>query len=266
MSNVIAQTIYLRSGVCYSPFSCLSSWLPVQAMWLSSRPKDWHWHHLKVPSPQSTPPSRLIHTLLSMTDATHPTLLFLQSLRLSRYFTLSLRDFSTLSVTRTHSLPIKTSNMFGSSSVMRPWSGSVMEVPRNAEIRKRLTRILQLPVHEEPNTDKTCADGVHMIMVGGVRIPILIMELKRELGDGGCDPTTQAAIAMRRSWIQQDVSLFMSCLVLFSQSLYAHSELKSAISVAALLWCWLVEGLGWVSWVACLWIGSLFSGWLPWCG
>ena len=109
------------------------------------------------------------------------------------------------------------------------------EVLRNAEIRKRLSRILQLPVDEEPNTDKTSADGVHMIEVGDVRIPLLIVELKRELGDGGCDPTTQAGIAMRRSWIQQDVSLFMSRLVLFSQSLYAHSELKSAISVAALL-------------------------------
>ena len=43
--------------------------------------------------------------------------------------------------------------------------GSVLEVPRNAEIRKRLTRILQLPDHEEPNTDKTSGDGVHMITV-----------------------------------------------------------------------------------------------------
>lgn len=113
--------------------------------------------------------------------------------------------------------------------------GSVLEVPRNAEIRKRLTRILGLPVHEEPNTDKTSADGVHMIMVGDVRIPLLIVELKRELGEGGCDPTTQVGISMRRSWIQQDVSLFMSHLFLFSRSLYAHSELKSAIGAAALL-------------------------------
>lgn len=109
------------------------------------------------------------------------------------------------------------------------------EVPRNAEIRTRLTRILELPVHEEPNTDRTCADGVHMIKVGDVRIPLLIMELKRELGEGGCDPSTQVGITMRRSWIQGDVSLFMSLLVLFSQSLYAHSELQSAIGAAALL-------------------------------
>lgn len=109
------------------------------------------------------------------------------------------------------------------------------EVPRNAEIRKKLTRILGLPVHEEPNTDRTCADGVHMIKVGDVRIPLLIMELKRELGEGGCDPSTQVGITMRRSWIQEDVSLFMSLLVLFSQSLYAHSELQSAIGAAALL-------------------------------
>lgn len=111
----------------------------------------------------------------------------------------------------------------------------VLEVPRNAEIRQHLTRILQVPIHEEPNTDRTSADGVHMIMVGDVRIPLLIAELKRELGDGGCDPTTQVGLTMRRSWLQEDVSLFMSRLVLFSQSLYAHSELKSAIGAAALL-------------------------------
>ena len=109
------------------------------------------------------------------------------------------------------------------------------EIARNAEIRKILSRILQLPVHEEPNTDRTSADGVHVLVVGDVRIPLLIMELKRELGEGGCDPSTQAGITMRRSWIQEDVSLFMSLLVLFSQSLYAHSELKSAIGAVALL-------------------------------
>lgn len=87
--------------------------------------------------------------------------------------------------------------------------GMVLEEPRNAVIRKKLRKILQLPVHEEPNTDRTSADGVHMISVGDVRIPLLIVELKRELGDGGCDPTTQAGITMRRSWIQSDVSVYM---------------------------------------------------------
>ena len=50
---------------------------------------------------------------------------------------------------------------------------SVREVPRNAEICKRLPRILQLPVHEEPNTDKTSADGVHMIKGGSRTYPSL---------------------------------------------------------------------------------------------
>ena len=119
---MIPQAIYLKSGVRYGSFSCPSSWLPVQAMRLSSRPKDWH--HLEVPSPQSTPQSRLIHTLQSTTDATHPTLCFLQQLRLSRYFILSLRDFSTLFVTRKYNPPIKTSNMFENFSVMRLWSAT----------------------------------------------------------------------------------------------------------------------------------------------
>ncbi|KAF8801737.1 hypothetical protein BYT27DRAFT_7215855 [Phlegmacium glaucopus] len=42
-----------------------------------------------------------------------------------------------------------------------------------------------------------------MIMVGNIHIPLLTVELKRELGDGGCAPTTQAGITLRQSWIQK---------------------------------------------------------------
>ena len=72
----------------------------------------------------------------------------------------------------------------------------------NEGLRKRLRRILQAEVHVEPNDDRTEADGVITLQIGDDRIKFLILELKRELGEGGCDPTTQAGLSMKRSWIE----------------------------------------------------------------
>ena len=43
------------------------------------------------------------------------------------------------------------------------------------------------------------------------RLSFLILERKRSLGEGGCDPTIQASISMRQGWIQKQVSLSL-CL------------------------------------------------------
>jgi hypothetical protein len=76
----------------------------------------------------------------------------------------------------------------------------------NEGLRGRLRRILQLDVHVEPNLDATSADGVITLQVGDARIAFLILELKRELGEGGCDPSLQAGLSMKRSWINPSVS------------------------------------------------------------
>ena len=75
----------------------------------------------------------------------------------------------------------------------------------NEGLRKRLRRILQAGVHVEPNNDGTKADGVITLQIGDERIVFLILELKRELGEGGCDPTTQAGLSLKRSWIEHTV-------------------------------------------------------------
>ena len=75
----------------------------------------------------------------------------------------------------------------------------------NQGLRMRLRRILQAEVHVEPNDDGTKADGVITLQIGDGRIMYLILELKRELGEGGCDPTTQAGLSMKRSWIEPSV-------------------------------------------------------------
>ena len=51
----------------------------------------------------------------------------------------------------------------------------------------------------------TKADGVITLQIGDDRIVFLIIELKRELGEGGCDPATQAGLSMRRTWIELSV-------------------------------------------------------------
>lgn len=81
------------------------------------------------------------------------------------------------------------------------------ESDRAQQYRTLLPKILQATVHQEPNDDGTRADGVHMVDLEGVRIPLLIMVLQPELGEGGCDPSIQAGIFMRQSWIQNNVNL-----------------------------------------------------------
>jgi len=76
----------------------------------------------------------------------------------------------------------------------------------NEGLRKRLRRILQAEVHEEPNSDGTKPDGIITLQIGDARIAFLVLELKRELGEGGCDPTTQAGLSMKPSWIDPSVS------------------------------------------------------------
>ena len=80
------------------------------------------------------------------------------------------------------------------------------ESKNNEEIRKRLRRILKGEVHEGPNSDGTNPDGVIVLQIGDVRVTILLMEFKRELGEGGSDPSHQAGLSMKRSWLENSVS------------------------------------------------------------
>jgi len=72
-------------------------------------------------------------------------------------------------------------------------------------LRARLTNILGFTIHEETIFHRTRPDGVITVQIGNTRILTLIIELKRELGEGGCDPSIQVSLTMRRSWIDSDV-------------------------------------------------------------
>jgi hypothetical protein len=65
-----------------------------------------------------------------------------------------------------------------------------VEPKRNVQTRQLLTKFFDRPIIDERNVDGCCADGTYMISVNDTRIPLVIIELKKELGEGGCDPTT----------------------------------------------------------------------------
>ncbi len=80
------------------------------------------------------------------------------------------------------------------------------EAGRFVRCRNQLASILGTVIHPEPNLDGTSADGVVALDVVDTRIKYLIYELKRELGEGGCDVTIQAGLSMKRSWTESHVS------------------------------------------------------------
>ena len=79
---------------------------------------------------------------------------------------------------------------------------SVAESDLNGAIRRKLTQILELEIVDELKTDESSLDGVYMITVTNECIPLAFVERKKEVGAGRFDPSTQAGITMRRSWIQ----------------------------------------------------------------
>ena len=88
----------------------------------------------------------------------------------------------------------------------------VPEETRNAELLPIFARLLGCAIGTYSNPDGTAPDGMYTISIDGMTLPALVIELKNELGDGECDPSTQAGHSMRRAWIQDDVRVLNASL------------------------------------------------------
>jgi hypothetical protein len=81
------------------------------------------------------------------------------------------------------------------------------------KIRKRalephLSRLLATALSTVTNADKTSPDGMVLITLAGKiceAVVTLLKEDKNEVGDGGCDPSTQAGLSVVRFWAQREV-------------------------------------------------------------
>ena len=191
--NVVTELPEIQCPSCslYVPHISLTS---VQVTRRSFRPPA----NLLPPQPSQTSisSSRLVHLKPSMMDDTHPTLhspqLHPPVQIVHPIFNLFVQLVDDPSAQPTNKDLKLTEELMHLLSII-----DTSELKRNAEIRTKLTAILGLDVHDEPNTDKSSADGVHMFIVNGMRLPLLILDVKQELCDG-CDPSTQASFTMRR--------------------------------------------------------------------
>lgn len=74
------------------------------------------------------------------------------------------------------------------------------------ELRQKLYHILGFDVLPTENPDGTRPDGTITLRIDDARIVLLVLELKREIGDGGSDPSHQAGLSSKRSWIDNSAS------------------------------------------------------------
>jgi hypothetical protein len=107
-----------------------------------------------------------------------------------------------------------------------------------------LREILGFSLHSERNTDRSLPDGVHTIEIGTIGVCVLVIEVKREMGEGGSDPTIQVSISFRKNWIFGEVSLILD--VYFKASQFSYRETRSAISVIVQRFFWQSVVLGYV--------------------
>jgi len=84
------------------------------------------------------------------------------------------------------------------------------EPARRAALDKPLGIALGMPFSQILNRDSTVCDGTMTTTVGSPvieSVAFLFREDKREIGDGGCDPTIQAGLSAARFWTHADVSI-----------------------------------------------------------
>jgi len=82
------------------------------------------------------------------------------------------------------------------------------EANRRAALEPYLGRILGISMGTVVNADGTSPDGAYSITLTGEiyeLVVLLLREDKSDIGNGGCDPSTQAGLSIVRFWVQDKV-------------------------------------------------------------
>jgi hypothetical protein len=76
---------------------------------------------------------------------------------------------------------------------------------RRSRLRSSLTKVINYPLASVDNADKTKPDLVAMGRCGNLQTYLVVAEDKNEFGDGGSDPSVQAAFLFQRIFCQEKV-------------------------------------------------------------
>ena len=93
----------------------------------------------------------------------------------------------------------------------------IPEYAKNTDLRELLSNILNIPLVQELVKEGRSADTVYHVRVENTLVPVLVVENKRSIGEGGCDTLIQAEYSCINMWtLKPDVRSF-SLLSPYSQ-------------------------------------------------
>lgn len=99
------------------------------------------------------------------------------------------------------SIILETRELMRSTSII-----AYTEARKAEDICIKLSHIIGQVVHGIVNFDKTSPDAAGLYDVDGIPAPFVMIEIKREYGDTGYDPATQASFSFQRNWQSKYVS------------------------------------------------------------
>lgn len=76
---------------------------------------------------------------------------------------------------------------------------------RRGYLKSALTKVINYPLANVNNPDKTSPDLVAMGQCGSLQTYLVVAEDKNEFGDGGSDPSVRAAFSFQRIFCQEQV-------------------------------------------------------------
>jgi len=91
-------------------------------------------------------------------------------------------------------------------------------------IRDELKKLINEYIGEVKTSTGRSGDGLAGIVIGRALVPLVMIDLKRTLGEGGCDPIAQAAYSLLNRWHESEVSAVPCRRSLPSQSFPAQGH------------------------------------------
>jgi hypothetical protein len=122
------------------------------------------------------------------------------------------------------------------------------EEDHHQAIWNALREIFGGSIHTERNKDGSLLDRVRVIEIHNFGVCVLVIEIKREMGEGGLDATNQISISFRKAWVFGEVSLTLNVYFKASQ-ISQYRETRSTISVIVQCFFWPLVVPGYVFWV-----------------
>jgi hypothetical protein len=110
------------------------------------------------------------------------------------------------------------------------------ERTRTENITRHLSDALSYGSVESRNPDRTAPDATIILPLGdpiNEWVPLLVREDKREVGDGGCDPTIQASLSAARLWCQPEVGVSIAGSMLNTYQTFSCSTRGFVNALAA---------------------------------